>query len=295
MTNEKSFEVGSLQFTAIRKQIPIAHWVIRIDENGEVLEAGAGGISTESVPKMQASVQELFERVSKNDTADFRRRFGLPAQPSLTKLPMPSPTLMNGIMQRERDNGVYHDIFKDGVFIIGAQSEEEAAQRLKDLEANNWAHLDCYRNGHPDPVKWIEYVRNRNWTFRSPGIEFNKDGRMFFHGNIEEYSAAFRYLVLDQKLAERIVAMVPEVPIRRYGLDGNELPESIFDELFAEVVEELRESHPDLEDSETVAVIKENVRDDFKATGDALQDHLQLRGAIEEEIERVEFTDKLRM
>lgn len=68
-----------------------------------------------------------------------------------------------------------------------------------------------------------------------------------------------------------------------------------FDALFDEAVEDLKDAHPDLEDSETVAGIKENVRDDFKATGDALQDHLQLRGAIEEEIERVEFTDKLRM
>lgn len=68
-----------------------------------------------------------------------------------------------------------------------------------------------------------------------------------------------------------------------------------FDESFAEVVEELRESHPDLEDSETAAKIKENVRDDFQTTGDALQDQLQLRSAVEKEIERVEFTDKLRM
>lgn len=68
-----------------------------------------------------------------------------------------------------------------------------------------------------------------------------------------------------------------------------------FDVLFAEVVEELCESHPDLEDGETVAGIKENVRDDFQGTGDALQDQLQLRSAVEKEIERVEFTDKLRM
>lgn len=80
---------------------------------------------------------------------------------------------------------------------------------------------------------------------------------------------------------------------RERELIGHVLP--IFDELFAEVVDELRESHSDLEDSEIVAAIKENVRDDFQATGDALQDHLQLCGAVEKEIERAEFTDKLRM
>lgn len=77
MANEKSFEIGGVKFSAIRKHFPISHWVIRTDENGVVFEPGAGGISTESVPKMMNSVQELLERVSKNDVADFRRRFGL--------------------------------------------------------------------------------------------------------------------------------------------------------------------------------------------------------------------------
>jgi len=81
MSNQKTFEVGSLQFTAIRKQVPVMHWVIKINESGEILEPGAGGISTASVPKMESSVQELFERISKNDIADFRKRFGLPREP----------------------------------------------------------------------------------------------------------------------------------------------------------------------------------------------------------------------
>lgn len=57
-------------------------------------------------------------------------------------------------------------------------------------------------------------MRSKGWNFQLPGIDYNKDGRIFFHGNIQEYSAAFRYLILDQKLAERIAAMAPEVPTR---------------------------------------------------------------------------------
>lgn len=68
-----------------------------------------------------------------------------------------------------------------------------------------------------------------------------------------------------------------------------------FDALFAEVVEEFFESHPDLKDGETVAAIKETIRDDFQTTRDELQDRLQLQIAIEKKIERVESTDKLRM
>lgn len=86
MLEEKSFEIGEIQFTAIRRQRPIPHWVFRLDETQEVFDSGAGGISNESVPKMQASILELFERISKKDVADFRKRFGLPAVPASAKL-----------------------------------------------------------------------------------------------------------------------------------------------------------------------------------------------------------------
>lgn len=78
MANEKTFEIGGIKFTALRRQLPIPHWVFRLEETGEVFGPGSGGISNESVPKMQASIQELLERVSKNDVNDFRKRFGLP-------------------------------------------------------------------------------------------------------------------------------------------------------------------------------------------------------------------------
>lgn len=73
----KQFEVGGVKFSAVRFDRPIAHWRLRTDENGVIFEAGAGGISTASVPKMQASVQELLDRVSKGDVDDFRRRMSL--------------------------------------------------------------------------------------------------------------------------------------------------------------------------------------------------------------------------
>ncbi|MDT8992708.1 hypothetical protein RQP54_17685 [Curvibacter sp. APW13] len=73
----KQFEVGGVKFSAVRFDRPIPHWRVRTDENGVVFEAGAGGISNVSVPKMQASLQELLDRVSGGDVADFRRRLSL--------------------------------------------------------------------------------------------------------------------------------------------------------------------------------------------------------------------------
>lgn len=84
MTNEKSFEIGSIKFTALRQQFPRPHWLFRLDETGEVFGPGTGGISNESVPKMQASIQELLDLISKGDTNDFRKRFGLPVVATTT-------------------------------------------------------------------------------------------------------------------------------------------------------------------------------------------------------------------
>lgn len=78
MAKEVSFEVGGIRFSAIRREFPRPHWVFRTDENGIVYDAGTGGISNESVPKMQQSLQELLDRISKGDVRDFRKRMSLP-------------------------------------------------------------------------------------------------------------------------------------------------------------------------------------------------------------------------
>lgn len=112
-------------------------------------------------------------------------------------------------------NTPYWDIFRDGKFIIGSQSEREAHARLEALQQNNWTHLDCYCRGYADPIKFIEHVREEGWTFdlSMTGIEFLDDGRMFFHGNVNEYSCAFRYLVLDKALIRKIITLVPEARV----------------------------------------------------------------------------------
>lgn len=81
MQTEKPFVVGGVKFSAIRHSRPIPHWRIRTDENGKEFEPGTGGISTKSVPKMIADVEELFARFSKGDTNELRRNFGLPLIP----------------------------------------------------------------------------------------------------------------------------------------------------------------------------------------------------------------------
>lgn len=107
----------------------------------------------------------------------------------------------------------YWDIFRQGQFVIGAQSEGAAKLRLACLEANDWTHLDVYGTSFPNPLEFIEYVREQQWTFDCGSeIKADPDGRTWFHGNIDQYSAAFRYLIFDAELLQAIVKAAPEVP-----------------------------------------------------------------------------------
>lgn len=106
------------------------------------------------------------------------------------------------------------DLHRGGQFIIGASSEEEIAKQRAKLDATQWTVLHLY-GPVDDPVKWIEHVREEKWTFREGTyLDKGKDGRVFFAGNINEYSAAFRFLILDTALVATISSLAPEVPLR---------------------------------------------------------------------------------
>lgn len=108
------------------------------------------------------------------------------------------------------------DVVKDGKFIIGANSEDKARQNLADLEASNWQYLELYGRGFKDPLSWIAHVREMHWTFENAAIHLSYDGRVMFHGNICEYSAAFRFLILDLNYAGQVIEQVPDVAVTGY-------------------------------------------------------------------------------
>lgn len=82
---EWPFEVADTAFAAVRfehPRIPGEHiWRLKIVETGQILDPGTGGISNESRPKMVQDLEYLLERISKGNTADFRKRWGLPEFP----------------------------------------------------------------------------------------------------------------------------------------------------------------------------------------------------------------------
>lgn len=86
------FEVAGTAFSAVRFEHPRPHWRLKIEETGQILDPGTGGVSSESRPKMVQDLEELLARISKGDAADFRKRWGLPP-----------------LTARQRFNGGFHD------------------------------------------------------------------------------------------------------------------------------------------------------------------------------------------
>ncbi|TBR71607.1 MAG: hypothetical protein EPN64_19290 [Burkholderiaceae bacterium] len=82
LRKEFPFEVGDTAFAAVQFDDPRVpgekYWRLKIVETGEIFESGTGGISGTSRPKMVQDMEYLLERVSKGDTCDFRKRWGLP-------------------------------------------------------------------------------------------------------------------------------------------------------------------------------------------------------------------------
>ncbi len=96
-TAEKVFQVGGIDFAAVRKAHPrrpgTSIWLLKIVESGQELEPGTGGVSNGSVPKLKKDLEYLFERISKGSTEDFRRRWNLPVTPLRTEVEERFPKL----------------------------------------------------------------------------------------------------------------------------------------------------------------------------------------------------------
>lgn len=108
------------------------------------------------------------------------------------------------------------EVQRNGEFVIGGQTEAEAQRRLRGLDTSGWKYLDCHQRGYPSPLGWIDHVREQNWTFdHQCSIKIGKDGRAFFGGNINEYSASFNYLILDQDILQQVIGAAPEIPVIR--------------------------------------------------------------------------------
>lgn len=108
---------------------------------------------------------------------------------------------------------VVWDVLRNGVFLIGAPTQKAAAVLLAKLRQSNFAFLEQYNTGPAHPFDWVRLVRRQQWAFRDAKIEApDKNGRAMFGGNIEHYSAAFKYWIWNTEILEELRELVPELP-----------------------------------------------------------------------------------
>lgn len=84
----KKFQIGGVDFTAFQvpdPRIPNKAWyALRVEEDGRVHvlrgsdPRDGSSYDHSSIPKLQASIEDIFKRVHKNDPDLFRRDFSLP-------------------------------------------------------------------------------------------------------------------------------------------------------------------------------------------------------------------------
>ncbi len=78
----------------------------------------------------------------------------------------------------------------------------------RQLTANGgaWANLYgtwTYATGETkenDPAGFIRTVRERGFHFTNTSLSIEEDGSATFHGNLEEYSSAFRYAIFSEEM-----------------------------------------------------------------------------------------------
>lgn len=104
---------------------------------------------------------------------------------------------------------------------IDAERDRETVRVLKEQLVSNggkWCDMHMTWPYHlkeakgMGPVEWIRLVRKKGWTFTSStALSANGSEGADLIGNINEYSAAFFYRILDKNTLEEVKRMAPEI------------------------------------------------------------------------------------
>lgn len=105
---------------------------------------------------------------------------------------------------------------------IEEQKEEIKAlvSQLKD-NGSKWFDRYCMWAYHPEgtrglsPLEFIDWVESKGYTFdkKMTSLEI-EPYRTMFGGNLNEYSCAFRYDILDEAIVEKIKSRIPNIVIK---------------------------------------------------------------------------------
>lgn len=114
---------------------------------------------------------------------------------------------------RQKDFYIVNDIKGD---------KEEVKDFVRQLKKNNGKWFDRYGKWtwHPEatnglgPLKFIDWVKSKGYTFdeKMTDLTIESCGTKFM-GNLNEYSCAFCYDILDESIVEEIKKRIPDIII----------------------------------------------------------------------------------
>lgn len=114
---------------------------------------------------------------------------------------------------KQKDHYIVRDIEED---------KEEIKVFVDQLKENGGKWFDRYCKGrwHPEktkklgPLEFIDWVESKGYTFNKKMTSLEiEPNRTMFGGNLNEYSCAFRYDILDDAIVKEIRKRIPDMNI----------------------------------------------------------------------------------
>ena len=114
---------------------------------------------------------------------------------------------------KQKDHYIVRDIEED---------KEEIKVFVDQLKENGGKWFDRYCKGrwHPEktkklgPLEFIDWVESKGYTFNKKMTSLEREpNRTMFSGNLNEYSCAFRYDILDDAIVKEIKKRIPDMNI----------------------------------------------------------------------------------
>ncbi|HBY20386.1 MAG TPA: hypothetical protein DEG71_05155 [Clostridiales bacterium] len=105
------------------------------------------------------------------------------------------------------------EITRDGYSKHHEERNLNEIERIKKQLLNNDGKFLKFHAREENPFKFIQWVKDNNYTFEIHGelfYECNNDSFVDFHGNVKEYSAAFHYRIYDVEMIQELKNKVSE-------------------------------------------------------------------------------------
>ena len=85
-----------------------------------------------------------------------------------------------------------------------------SAQYLLSLRKSKWSYVIFHSILNKDPLELIEWVKNKNYHFRTCKLSITSFDCFDFSGSLEEISGSFFYRIYDTDLVKKIYSILSD-------------------------------------------------------------------------------------